>query len=274
MTKIEEVLDWLSKKEWNLRKDWKQVKQYLDENVREMEEKSALKRYKFLFKEPLFFEHDQTTYKTGRIFAQYVLLPNKPIANTYLKKLIIPKKGYVFVSFDFSASQMRHLAVYKNLTKIKAIFDNDLDVYDEFGKETNIHDRGLCKKIMLTLSFGGTKETLKNNFVLELNDEDIENVTKVYEEWFKVDVQDYKNNVKLSHIAQRTEADFMKKKLIRLFEKQSEKYNLHAFIHDDIICEVNKNNLEHIEKIKKFLEKNEEIKMKVKVEISETFQFK
>jgi len=72
MTKIEKVLEYLSKKEWYLRSDWQQVKKYLDENAKEMEDIRSVKRYRFMFKQPLFFEHDLTTYKTGRIFAKYV----------------------------------------------------------------------------------------------------------------------------------------------------------------------------------------------------------
>jgi DNA polymerase I-like protein with 3'-5' exonuclease and polymerase domains len=274
MTKIEKVLDYLSKKEWNLRSDWKQVKKYLDENAEELEDIRSIKRYKFIFKEPLFFEHNLTTYSTGRIFAKYVLLPNKAILGKYLKELLVPEKDYFFASFDFSGSQMRHLAVYKNLEKVKEIFEKDLDIYTEFAKETGIHDRKLCKDIMLTLSFGGTKNTLKNNFPLDLTFEDIEKATKIYEEWFEIDVEDYQNNVKLSHTAQKLEADFMKEKLIKLYEKSGYEFRLHAMIHDDIVCEIHKNHIEKVEKIKKFLEKNDSIKMKVKTKISNSFQFK
>ena len=45
------------------------------------------------------------------------------------------------------------------------------------------------------------------------------------------------------------------KKLIRLHEKSGEKFALHAFIHDEIICEVHKDHLTHIEKNKKLLRK-------------------
>jgi DNA polymerase I-like protein with 3'-5' exonuclease and polymerase domains len=274
MTKIEEVLGYLSRKEWCLRNDWKQVKEYLDKNAKEMEDIRSIKRYKFMFKQPLFFEHDLTTYKTGRIFSKYVLLPNKPILNIYIKKLIVPREDYIFVSFDFSGSQMRHLAAYKNLKKVKEIFEKDLDIYTEFAKETGIHNRDLCKNIMLPLSFGGTKKTLERNFILELNEDEISKATKVYQEWFEVDIDSYESNVKLSHTAQRLEVDFMKRKLIRLYEKSGEKFALHAFIHDEIICEVHKDHLTHIEKIKNYLEKNKSIKMRVKVKKSDTFQFK
>lgn len=274
MTKIEKVLEYLSEKEWHLRSDWKQIKKYLDENAKEMEDIRSIKRYKFMFKQPLFFEHDLTTYKTGRIFAKYVLLPNKAILDKYIKELIVPRDDYIFVSFDFSGSQMRHLAAYKNLKKVKEIFEKDLDIYTEFAKETGIHSRQLCKNIMLPLSFGGTKRTLERNFVLELDEKEISKAIKVYQDWFEVDINDYENNVKLSHIAQRLEADFMKRKLIRLHEKSGEKFALHAFIHDEIICEVHKDHLTHIEKIKNYLEKNKSIKMKVKVKQSKTFQFK
>ncbi|NCU41505.1 MAG: hypothetical protein EOM19_02135 [Candidatus Moranbacteria bacterium] len=274
MTKIEEVLDYLSKKEWYLRKDWKQIKEYLVDNAKEEEDIKSIKRYGFLFKEPLFFEHDLTTYKTGRMFARYVLLPNKAILGKKIKELIVPSEGYFFASFDFSGSQMRHLAVYKDAKKVKEIFEKEQDIYLEFAKETGIHDRDLCKKIMVTLSFGGKRSTLEKNFFMELEDFEIEKAISVYEEWFEADVEDYENNVKLSHTAQRLEADFMKKKITRLYEKGGEKFKLHAMIHDEVICEIKQDSIEYVEKIKKFLEKNNSIKMKVKTTTSTNFQFK
>ena len=278
MQEFNEVLRYLSTKTWNLKKDWKKVFDELNEKRKneelDPEEIKSVKRYIKNFKEPLTFKHDLETYKTGRIFADYVLLPNKPIHNIYLKKLIIPEKDYVFVSFDFKSSQFRHIAEYLNIKWLKKDFEKGVDIYEKFSKLTGLNDRDRAKIIMMILTFGGGKKTLERKYVLDLEDETIEKINEVYNEWFHAEEKTYKEKVELNHIIQRKEADFFKRKMITLYKKQNKKYRLHAFIHDDIICEVHKDHLDHIEKIKKFLEKYKPVKMELEVRISDTFQFK
>jgi hypothetical protein len=272
-----DVIKYLSKKQWFLSKEApnliKRLTSKLEENI-EDEEKKAIKRYLKDFKEPIFFEHDLTTYSTGRIFAKYVLWPNKAILDVYIKKLIVPRKDYFFVSFDFKASQIRHLAVHYELDIVKKIINDGRDIYTVFGKECGIEERNIIKKIILLLSYGGNKTTIEREFSFDLTDNQIEKAIKLYDSWFATDGLNYSERVQLSHYIQRKEAEFLKEKMIRMVEKQNEFWCLHAFIHDDIICEIHKDHLYQINKIKKFLEKNKEIKMEVEVKTSETFQFK
>ena len=265
-------------KEWKLSKNWEKQIKFLRDRLKEenlnIEERKAIKNYTKVFKEPLFFKHDIETYKTGRVYAKYVLLPNKAINGIYLKKLFVPRKDYVFVSFDFTTSQIRHMASYLDLEWLKEIFNQDIDVYQKYANETGINKRSIAKIIMLTLSFGGNENTIRNKFEDELDEKTIKKAVEIYDEWFKMKNKTYKQRVEFNHIIQRREVEFFKKKLIKLYQKQNKKFYLHAFIHDDVICEVHKDHLDHIENIKKFLEKNKDVKMKVKVSISDTFQFK
>lgn len=266
------VLKYLSNKEWTLKSDWKKQINKLKEHLKttkDMDITRAIKNYSKIFKEPLTFEHDLTTYKTGRIYARYVLLPNKPILDIYLKELIIPKKDYIFVSFDFKASQIRHLAIHKQLDNIIDIINSGEDIYEVFAKELEI-TRNEAKLCMLLLSYGGSQETIKKELPL-LDAEEIENK---YNKWFKTENDTYEEKVKLNHEIQRLEVEFFKKKLTYIFNKQDHRFNLHAFIHDDIILEIHKDHLYLIKIIKRYLEKYSKIRMEVEIKTSQTFQFK
>ena len=133
------VLRYLSLKQWNLVSDFKEKIEQVTSKSLTKEEQQQVTNYTKYFKEPLKFQHNLTTYKTGRIFAQYVLFPNKEISGLFLKELIIPNEGYVFVSFDYTASQIRHLASYKNIKWLIDFFNKDEeDIYEKFAKETQL----------------------------------------------------------------------------------------------------------------------------------------
>jgi len=274
MENFQEVLDYLSTKEWNLKPNWKSEIEKLTSKLAnpdiDMNDVRAIKNYTKRFKEPLFFKHELGVYKTGRVYAPYVLLPNIPIAGLYLKDLIIPEKDYVFVSFDFSASQMRHIADYLQLDWLIQWFEEDKDVYEEFAKRIKT-DRATAKTIMLLLSFGGGRNAIEEKFEW-LEDEIIDNALDLYEQWFQNGDMTFEEKVKLNHTIQRIEVDFFIKKMCYIYSKQNKEFRLHAFIHDEIIMEIHKDHLDHIEKIKKYLEKNKGVKMKVKTTIMHTFQ--
>ena len=177
-----------------------------------MEERKSIKRYIKIFKEPLTFEHNLTTYKTGRIFSKYVLLPNKDVCGINFKSLIVPRKGYVFVSFDFSASQIRHMAVLYDIEWLKEMFKKDLDVYVEYAKETGIEERKTAKIIMLLLSFGGSRNTIENKFGEILSEEKIDKAIEVYDDWFKTKGKKYKERVQLNYEIQKEEVEFFQEK--------------------------------------------------------------
>ena len=266
------VLEYLSNKKWELVHCWEDEIDFLKSKLKDpnidMDTTRAIKNYTKIFKQPLVFKHDLTTYKTGRIYARYVLLPNKPILNIYLKELIVPKEDYLFVSFDFKASQIRHMALYKDLQNIKEMFEKRIDPYNQFAKELNI-TRNEAKLSILLLSYGGSEATIQKELPL-LNSKKI---CKLYNKWFETENDTYSEKVKLNHIIQKLEVDFFKEKLLYLYEKQDHRFNLHAFIHDDIILEVRRDYLFIISTIKEYLEKSEEIPMEVDVKISTSFQF-
>jgi len=276
MKKFEETLNYLSHKEWKLKENWKKEVDFLKNKIGkvEQEENKSIKRYIKIFKEPLTFEHDLTTYKTGRIYAKYVLLPNKPICGILLKELIVPKKGYSFVSFDFESSQIRHIAVELNIQRLKTFFEEDKDVYEEYAKEIGISERKIAKTILLLLNFAGTKRTIIKKFGDDISEKKIDKAIEIYEKWFKKKAIYNQEKIKFNHRIQKREVEFFKKKLNKLYEKQNDFFNLHAFIHDEIICEIRDDHFEYIEKIKKYVEKNKEVKMKTKIKISKNFQFK
>lgn len=271
---IKKVLDYLSNKEWNLAEHTEETIKKLREeskNSTDINLKRTIKNYTKFFKRPLYFKHELGVYKTGRIFAQYVLFPNKKINGIYLKELIIPKENYTFVSFDYKTSQIRHIAVFRGLDEVKSIVEKE-DIYERFSKESQINNRSIAKTSMLILSYGGSRETLIEKYP-ETNKELIDNMIRIYEKWFKTENMKYEEKSQLANTIQNIEAKFFRRKLITLYKKQNEQWNLHAFIHDEIIIEMHKDHLEQIEKIKKYLEKNDEIKMEVEVKTSNTFQF-
>ncbi|HHY08633.1 MAG TPA: hypothetical protein GX530_08985, partial [Corynebacteriales bacterium] len=87
MKDFNKVLKHLSNKQWLLRDDWKEKINFLKSSLKKeknIDTIRAIKNYTKIFKQPLTFKHDLTTIKTGRVYAKYTLLPNKPILNIYL----------------------------------------------------------------------------------------------------------------------------------------------------------------------------------------------
>lgn len=274
---MKEILKYLSEKEWRLKSNYELIMKRFNQlayTSKDMNVIRAVKNYGKIFKKPLKFPHDETTYKTGRIYARYVLLPNKAIEGIYLKELIIPEKNYVFVSFDYKTSQIRHLAIEKNLIKIKEIINSDKDIYEEFAKSTGINNREQAKTILLLLNYGGSINTIDKQFELTFSEEELLKIEQIYKEWFEATEETYEEKVELSHKIQKREAKYLKGKLKGLFQKQDERYRLHAFIHDQIIIEIHKDHLYLINDIKKYLERSKDgVKMKVEVKQSDSFQF-
>lgn len=271
---MKKVLEYLSNKEWNLATDTEEQISKLKEQVKNstnMDLKRAVKNYTKYFKRPLYFKHEFGIYKTGRLFAQYVLFPNKKVGDIYLKELIIPEEGYVFVSFDYRTSQIRHMAVYRNLKEVKNIVEKE-DIYTKFSIESGVNNRDIAKLTMLILSYGGSEETIKEKFP-QIDQKYIKNMVNIYDQWFQTENMSYEEKSKLAGTIQEIEMNFFKRKLKTLYNMQNEKWRLHAFIHDDIILEIKEEHLEEIPKIKRYLEHYKKIKMEVEVKISKTFQF-
>lgn len=271
---MKEVIDYLSNKEWNLAKDTEEKIEKLKQqakNSKDMDLRRAVKNYTKYFKRPLYFKHEFGVYKTGRLFAQYVLFPNKKVGEIHLKELIVPEEGYVFVSFDYKTSQMRHLAVYRQLDDVRVIIEKE-DIYERFSRDSGINDREVAKVSMLILSYGGSESTLLEKFP-EINPNKISKITKLYDEWFKTENMSYEEKANLAGTIQRIEMNFFKRKLKTLYNRQNQHWRLHAFIHDEIILEFRKDSLNKIQQVKNYLEKYSKIKMEVDVKISNTFQF-
>lgn len=245
-----------------------------DLNSRDLtiEERKQFKNYSKFFKEPLTFKHDLETYKTGRIFAQYVLFPNKPINNIYLKDLIIPEENYIFVSFDYSASQIRHLAVLNKAKTILRHFNTtNEDIYEKASKLFKT-TRNEAKLIMLLLMFGGNEETIVSQMP-NINLEQAKEIVKKHQKWFNLEEYDYQKRKELAHKIQKIESDYIKEKLISIYKNQTEFIRLHSVTHDEIVLEIHKTKMSEIDKIKEMLEEHPKVKMEVKVKISTTFQF-
>lgn len=271
---MKKVLEYLSNKEWNLATDTEEQISKLKEQVKNstnMDLKRAVKNYTKYFKRPLYFKHEFGIYKTGRLFAQYVLFPNKKVGDIYLKELILPEEGYVFVSFDYRTSQMRHLAVFRELDEVRHIIEKE-DIYERMSKESGLNNRDIAKTSMLILSYGGSLETIVEKYP-DVELEKVMKLVKIYEKWFKTEGMTFEEKSKLAGTIQQIEMNFFKRKLKTLYNMQNEKWRLHAFIHDDIILEIKEEHLEEIPKIKRYLEHYKKIKMEVEVKISDTFQF-
>ena len=268
-----DVLRYLSLKQWNLVSDFKEKIEQVTSKSLTKDEQQQITNYAKYFKEPLRFEHNLTTYKTGRIFAQYVLFPNKEISGLNLKELIIPNKGYVFVSFDYTASQIRHLASYKNIKWLIDFFNKDEeDIYEKFAKETQL-TRKEAKLLLILLLYGGDEKTIINNFP-NMKEEQAKEIIKTHERWFEIEGYDYEAKSRLARTIQQIEADFIKEKMAYIYRKQDLTHNLHAVLHDEIVLEIHKDHLDLKDKLKRFLEKHPKVKMKVKVKESNTFKFK
>lgn len=269
---FDDVLNYLSNKEWHLVSNYKERIENIKSKASDIESKKQIKNYTKFFKEPLFFKHDLTTYSTGRIFAQYVLFPNKKIGDLYIKELIIPEDNYVFVSFDYSNSQIRHLAVMRNIQWLIENFNNNVDIYQLFADKCEL-SRDIAKVIMIILLYGGDLNTLQKEFEY-IDEYTLRKAVETHNNWFNLNEMSYGEKTALARDIQNIEASFIKRKMLYIYKKQNSKFKLHAVIHDAIILEIHQNHLNNIEKIKTYLEKYNKIKMDVKVSISHTFQFK
>lgn len=272
---FEEVLNYLSNKKWNLTPDFRMKLKDLNKQDLDPEQRKQYNNYVKYFKEPLYFEHDLTTYKTGRIFAQYVLFPNKPIGNLYLKELIIPDKDYMFVSFDYSASQLRHLAVLNNAELFLRHFNEETeDIYQRIANYFRT-ERNTAKTIMLLLMFGGNENTIINKFP-EISLKKAKGMVETHSKWFNLGEYNYNERKKLAHKIQKIESNFIKEKLIKLYEiiGHGEEFKIHSVIHDEIVLEVKKiDDMINLDSIIRILTEHPKVKMEIKTKIANTYQF-
>lgn len=267
---MKKVLRYLSTKTWFLRKDYKEVLKNLEKSELSDEERKQFNNYSKIFKDVLRFNHDTKTYNTQRIYAKYVLLPNKPINGIYLKELIIPEPGYVFVSFDYKTSQIRHLASYLGINwLLEAFKDPNYDIYQNLAKIVKI-PRKQAKLALLLLMYGGNEKTIMKQ-IPELSKETAKQLVKQHEEWFDLGEYNYKERKELARTIQKIEAEFIKEKLKTLYKMQDMTTRLHSVTHDEIVMEIHKRHLGMAYFIK---EKLEEPNMVVEMKKSETYQFK
>ena len=86
------------------------------------------------------------------------------------------------MSFDFKASQIKHLVVYKDLKDLKDLINSGKDIYEEFAK-VKYNKRG-SKNSILLLSYGGNENTIKEMPLL-----DSKQILEKYNKWFEIKTQ-------------------------------------------------------------------------------------
>ena len=137
--------------------------------------------------------YQQALTKTGRLSSKEPNLQNIPIRTEdgrNLRKIFIPSKECVLLSFDYSQIELRVLAELGNVKNLISAFDNSEDVHEKTAKlifkKDNItkNERGIAKAINFGLIYGKTTWGLSEDLGISLTKakEFITNYYNNYEE--------------------------------------------------------------------------------------------
>lgn len=232
-----------------------------------------------------------TNVITGRLSSNNPNLQNIPIRTEdgeKIRKTFISKNGYSFIGVDYSQIELRILAEYADVKRLKENFKNGLDIHTETAKKVfNINDitpdmRRIAKAINFSIVYGTTSFGLAKRLDKTNNEakQYMDNYFELYPE-----IKEYMNNIKdfvkkngyiktmfnricyidlngpqksfLERLAinapiQGTGADIIKMAMIKVNEAiKNYNANILLQIHDELLIEVKDEELEEVKNIVK-----------------------
>lgn len=232
-----------------------------------------------------------TNVITGRLSSNNPNLQNIPIRTEdgeKIRKTFISKNGYSFIGVDYSQIELRILAEYADVKRLKENFKNGLDIHTETAKKVfNINDitpdmRRIAKAINFSIVYGTTSFGLAKRLDKTNNEakQYMDNYFELYPE-----IKEYMNNIKdfvkkngyiktmfnricyinlngpqksfLERLAinapiQGTGADIIKMAMIKVNEAiENYDANILLQIHDELLIEVKDEELEEVKNIVK-----------------------
>lgn len=232
-----------------------------------------------------------TNVITGRLSSNNPNLQNIPIRTEdgeKIRKTFISKNGYSFIGVDYSQIELRILAEYANVKRLKENFKNGLDIHTETAKKVFNTDnitpdmRRIAKAINFSIVYGTTSFGLAKRLDKTNNEakQYIDNYFELYPE-----IKEYMNNIKdfvkkngyiktmfnricyidlngpqksfLERLAinapiQGTGADIIKMAMIKVNEAiKNYNANILLQIHDELLIEVKDEELEEVKSVVK-----------------------
>ena len=236
--------------------------------------------------------YENTYVITGRLASSNPNLQNIPIRTEdgeKIRKAFIAKEGYSFIGVDYSQIELRILAEYANVKKLKENFKNNLDIHSETAKTVFNTDtitpemRRMAKAINFSIVYGTTSYGLAKRLDKSNNEakQYMDNYFQLYPEIRKYmeDIKDFvkKNGYiktmfnRICYISissgvqkgfqerlainapiQGTGADIIKMAMIKVNEA-IKKYdaNIILQIHDELLIEVKDEQLEEVKSVVK-----------------------
>ena len=236
--------------------------------------------------------YENTYVITGRLASSNPNLQNIPIRTEdgeKIRKAFIAKEGYSFIGADYSQIELRILAEYADVKKLKENFKNNLDIHSETAKKIFNTDnitpemRRMAKAINFSIVYGTTSYGLAKRLDKSNNEakQYMDNYFQMYPEIKKYMeyIKDFakKNGYvktmfdRICYIAissgiqkgfqerlainapiQGTGADIIKMAMIKV-DKAIKNYdaNIILQIHDELLIEVKDENLEEVKSIVK-----------------------
>ena len=209
-----------------------------------------------------------------------------------MRRLFIPRKDYTLIGFDYSQMEVRvFLSYFRNETIDELLNKSDVDFHGEAGKlafntTEDADDFKFYRQMAKAITFGTIYGIGRNKLALQLgttpyeagqykkryfeglegSKEFFDKVVETVEDrgWirnrygrvYRIDKNlAYKG---VNYLVQGTSADIMSERMIAVDEfLQDKKSNMLLQIHDEIICEIHKDELKTIPfKIKELLETN------------------
>lgn len=232
-----------------------------------------------------------TNVITGRLSSNNPNLQNIPIRTEdgeKIRKTFISKNGYSFIGVDYSQIELRILAEYADVKRLKENFKNGLDIHTETAKKVfNIDNitpdmRRIAKAINFSIVYGTTSFGLAKRLDKTNNEakQYMDNYFELYPE-----IKEYMNNIKdfvkkngyiktmfnricyinlngpqksfLERLAinapiQGTGADIIKMAMIKVNEAiKNYDANILLQIHDELLIEVKDEEVEEVKNIVK-----------------------
>jgi len=122
--------------------------------------------------------YQQALTKTGRLSSKEPNLQNIPIRTEdgrIIRKIFVPQKGNVLMSFDYSQIELRVLAEMGNVANLKLAFSKGQDIHEATGKlifkkdVISKNERSIAKAINFSLIYGKTPWGLSEDLNIPLN---------------------------------------------------------------------------------------------------------
>ncbi len=122
--------------------------------------------------------YQQALTKTGRLSSKDPNLQNIPIRNEdgrIIRKVFVPQKGNVLLSFDYSQIELRVLAEMGDVANLKKAFEEGQDIHEATGRlifnkqEITRNERSIAKAINFSIIYGKTPWGLSEDLQIPLN---------------------------------------------------------------------------------------------------------